>query len=222
MTKFKPDGDNRGKTPGPRPEREASTAGIGSPNPNWALADSFTLEQAAYLWCGQEPRRISFLGEVKPDTPPDVAAVFAALHNAVSLGTLAVSGGLPGLQDFSHSVATRADLLDLGKAKKLFPAFLFDTITPATEKNDEQPAENLTAKAPRGRPPEHDWNSMHGEIVRLADLDGLPETQAELMAHLRNWFSERYDTEPQQSELYRRVSPIWQYVQGEKARGNKR
>ena len=59
------------------------------------------------------------------------------------------------------------------------------------------------------RPPKYDWDGVYVEIIRVAVQQGLPRTQAELVRHIQNWFSEVANEEPTESEIKKRISRIY-------------
>ena len=63
-----------------------------------------------------------------------------------------------------------------------------------------------------GRPEGYDWNACMGEIIRLADMDGLPAIQADLVRHLMGWFEERFGKSPADSVIKSRISPLYKYL----------
>jgi len=64
-----------------------------------------------------------------------------------------------------------------------------------------------------GRPQEHDWDGFVLEIVRVANQpDGLPDTQAELVRTMLEWFGVRYGREPAESAVKARISKIYNYL----------
>jgi hypothetical protein len=83
----------------------------------------------------------------------------------------------------------------------------------ATFPSDERP---LALQAPsrergRGRPPKFDWRAFYAEIAVLADLDNLPDTQAELERAMARWCFETWGYEPGESTLRQAVSPIYNH-----------
>ncbi|MEQ9487627.1 MAG: hypothetical protein RIM72_01400 [Alphaproteobacteria bacterium] len=69
----------------------------------------------------------------------------------------------------------------------------------------------------RGRTPQYDWVKFHAEIAIRADLDGLPETQAELEKEMASWCLEEWGKEPGESTLRSKISPIYNHPR--RARG---
>jgi len=54
-------------------------------------------------------------------------------------------------------------------------------------------------KAKGGRPAEYDWHGFIIEIIRIADLDSLPERQSELMSRMLDWCNQTWGREPAES-----------------------
>jgi hypothetical protein len=89
--------------------------------------------------------------------------------------------------------------------------------TTAASNGEEPPAlpqsevEMVDDPAPRGvgRPVEYDWASLQAEIVRVADLDGLPAKQSELVERLLQWCENEWGRQPAESAIKARVSEIY-------------
>lgn len=65
----------------------------------------------------------------------------------------------------------------------------------------------------------YDWEGMNiALIVRIFD-HGLPDTQAELVSEMQEWFSDRSDGRkmPDSRSIRRRITPIWRALQREGA-----
>jgi len=200
----------------------------------WNLVDVFTIGQAAYLWHELDPPA----GEVREryqGRPPAVAAVMQALMGALAAKNIVGEWHDPVAEirkdPFRVSVS-RADLISFAKLKNVYPAFLFDTVAPPhtnppvtlagqsvstgrglVDVQGSTDRDGTVSSRKRGRPEGYDWNACVGEIVRLADMDGLPVTQAELLRHLQGWFIDQFDDCPSDSVLKSRISSIYQYLE---------
>jgi hypothetical protein len=65
----------------------------------------------------------------------------------------------------------------------------------------------------------YDWEGMNiALIVRIFD-HGLPDTQADLVSEMQEWFSDRSDGRkmPDSRSIRRRITPIWRALQREDA-----
>ena len=65
----------------------------------------------------------------------------------------------------------------------------------------------------------YDWEGMNiALIVRIHD-DGLPATQAELVAEMQDWFADRSDGKkmPDSRSIRRRITPIWRALRREES-----
>jgi len=60
-----------------------------------------------------------------------------------------------------------------------------------------------------GRPRELDWDGAMIEVIRIADINGLPPTQADLCKQIGDWFVKEVDREPAESELKKFASKIY-------------
>ena len=61
----------------------------------------------------------------------------------------------------------------------------------------------------------YDWEGMNiALIVRIFD-QGLPDTQADLVAEMQEWFADRSDGKkmPDSRSIRRRITPIWRALQ---------
>jgi hypothetical protein len=63
----------------------------------------------------------------------------------------------------------------------------------------------------RGRPQKFHWSEFYSEIAVRADLDNLPETQAELERDMADWCSETWGDVPSEARLREMVSPIYRH-----------
>jgi hypothetical protein len=195
----------------------------------WRFADSFTVSQAAALWCDREPPLYSFN---ERDFPDDFHAIKQAMTGAVELGTLKShrTDVAKYINDYSQARILRSDLAAWALSKKAKPAFLFDTLLPPVNVTLEAPLlvnenkffsptvevqeppkrDEPSRKNKGGRPTEYDWDGMFSEIVRIADVDNLPATKTELVTALQLWFSKANDgEEPAASSIHSRVGPIY-------------
>ena len=165
----------------------------------WDLSEILTVEQASCLWVGIDPSthssdRSKF--EISQLTP-----ILHLLTTAVEFDILPVDSSrnlFGGVGDFSvggdylKSRVTRNDLKVFAKSKGLQPAFLFDTLMPKG-----------------GRPLKYDWDALGIEIIRTAALDGLPNSQAELIEKLLQWCENNWEEQPADSSVKSRVSNIY-------------
>jgi hypothetical protein len=186
--------------------------------------DLFTVDQAAALWAGFDPARLSPADSFKPS---EMIAARQMLTGAIIDRELpARTGGNPSaiLNNHSNSLISRADLEAFARSRNLFPAFLFDTLAPLENRgclsSDDTPRLRvidavLTSSPPNrgGRPPEHDWNTFILEIIRRANHpDGLPDTQAALVREMLAWFQSTFGKEPAESAVKERISKIYRYM----------
>ncbi len=192
---------------------------------NWMHVSAFTVNQASALWCAVDPASI---GPFFNNAPSESQATKQMLVAAIVAGELRADSStnhLTAIGDYSSSFVSRQDLEEFARTRKLFPAFLFDTLAPFEKPTTEllgqftpndpttlQPQEP-DAERKGGRPQEYDWNSFMLEIIRRANLpDGLPETQAELIREMLQWFRDRYDAEPADSSVKSRISKVYRYL----------
>lgn len=62
-----------------------------------------------------------------------------------------------------------------------------------------------------GRPPKYRWDDFFAEIIVRADLDGLPETQAELIGQMATWCIANWGDQPADSVLKERTAQIFRH-----------
>jgi|GEM_PF-3708720 len=94
-------------------------------------------------------------------------------------------------------------------------AFIFSNITVSTADLFKllapPPGTIVEEKSKGGRPPKYKWEEFYTEIIVKADLDGLPETQADLVRDMRGWFIDKLDDCPADSVLKERIAPIYKH-----------
>lgn len=72
------------------------------------------------------------------------------------------------------------------------------------------PVEITTAStAKTGRPRAYDRDAFYLEIIVRADLDGLPERQADLIRDMQEWCQKNWDHEPSDSQIKEMIRPIY-------------
>lgn len=57
----------------------------------------------------------------------------------------------------------------------------------------------------------YDWESFYVEIAVVADLDSLPDTQADLERDMADWCLETWGRVPSESTLRSKISPIYNH-----------
>ncbi len=194
---------------------------------NWNFVDLFTVHQAACLWCNLNPAKIPEVFSLQH--PSEVVAAMQLLVSAINTGTLILEGDCNAfsyINNYTNCYLKRSDLIDFANAKGMRPKFLFDTILPIEDhlpKSASSAFGDDTVQAgsaiknqserKRGRPQEYDWDSFIFEIIKRANSpDGLPETQAELVRIMLQWFLETAGGEPAESSVKSRISKIYRYL----------
>jgi hypothetical protein len=181
----------------------------------WRYVEVFTIRQAAALWSDEEPLP-NLLQHYSAPVRGRINANTQFLYGAILRGELEVdhsTNGFISVSSYEYSTVTREELVRFARLKERFPAFLFDTIAP--EPDDEQEPGNLAPKKKRGRPAEYDYDLMYGKIVLLALNGNLPNTQAQLVQDLLLWFTIDPDDEtmerkaPSERLVEERVKPIY-------------
>ena len=181
----------------------------------WALVDDFTVRQAACLWVGAKPSENQFLrNEVVTD---QIAAIEQMLTGAIQSGILDAdtsTNALTSIGNHSKTMVTREALRAFAEVKKQRPAFLFDTllpqeVEPGDDGSGDGPAPSENPRSRGGRPPEYDWDAFIIEIIRIADMDALPEKQSELKEELLQWCENTWGKQPAESSVKSRISNIY-------------
>lgn len=180
----------------------------------WRLADLFTIDQAAALWCNLDPVAFDLLHPIEKHS--EAAAIMQLIigaRRAERSGPNSWMAG-PAFEALPGRAEVRREwLMELAKSKGERPAFLFDTLLPGREtdqETDTSPVSVPESKKSGGRPPEYDWDGCTIEIIRIANgIDGLPDSQAELVRCLMGWFQSTHGKEPAESSVKARVSNIY-------------
>lgn len=192
----------------------------------WDLVDVFTVEQAACLWCGVQPRTILSFGSIRQSEEDDrLSAVLQVLVSAIESKKLQVDSGPNALNligDHRNSRVNRDALVTFCETGAERPAFLFNTLVrsddnldrpskaaPDSGKIEEPSVIDAPPKNKGGRPREYDWDAFTIEIIRVANLDGLPDSQAELVRHMLEWCLHTWGKEPAESSVKNRISKIY-------------
>lgn len=85
-----------------------------------------------------------------------------------------------------------------------------------------RPALSEQAGAKRGPKPKWDWLRLMGELVRIADMDGLDElgSQADVERWARDWLMENHnaDTPPSESLIREHIAPVFKAIDVENMR----
>ena len=65
----------------------------------------------------------------------------------------------------------------------------------------------------------YDWEGMNVALITRIHDQGLPPTQAELIAEMQDWFADQTDGEriPDGRSIRRRVTPVWKALRREEA-----
>ncbi len=85
-------------------------------------------------------------------------------------------------------------------------------ITDAARNTSEQTIAPAPTTRKRGRPPTYDWSAFFVEIIVRADLDGLPDSQAELERSMADWCQQTWDVSPGDSTIREKISPIYNHL----------
>ena len=67
----------------------------------------------------------------------------------------------------------------------------------------------------RGAPSQFDWDEIWVELCAVIYLDGLPETQAELVQHIADWLQGKGKRVPDDSTIKKKIRPLWQRLRSE-------
>lgn len=62
----------------------------------------------------------------------------------------------------------------------------------------------------RGAPAKYDWDDIWVELCAMIFLEGIPETQAELVQHVAAWLEAQGKRVPDDSTIKKKIKPLWQ------------
>ncbi len=133
------------------------------------------------VWRSLGTARPPALHDVPPDTEPDWEKLAEAKSEDYGYGL-----SRPGIRDtvLAQLFLPKADALDWISSRG-------------------------KAVRPRGRPPKYLWYDFLREVVRRADLDGLPEKQADLEKQMQEWCASEWGQEPTVSAIREIIAPIY-------------
>jgi hypothetical protein len=61
-----------------------------------------------------------------------------------------------------------------------------------------------------GAPARYEWDAFYAAIARRVHEHGIPETQAELIREMLDWFEQRGNEQaPDESTVRRKVAVVW-------------
>lgn len=94
-----------------------------------------------------------------------------------------------------------------------------DMLVPSEEVHafeDENDMVRRVTSGPGATTP-YDWEGMNLALIRRIHDDGLPATQAELIAEMQDWFADQSDGEriPDSRTIRRRITPVWKALRRE-------
>ena len=64
----------------------------------------------------------------------------------------------------------------------------------------------------RGAPSKYDWDDIWVELCAMIFLEGVPETQAELVQHVAAWLEGQGRRVPDDSTIKKKIKPLWQRI----------
>lgn len=79
----------------------------------------------------------------------------------------------------------------------------FEKANPKVISGDHEPGR-------RGAPSQFDWDAVWVELCAYIFLDGLPETQAELVKYIAGWLEDQGKRVPDDSTIKKKIRPLWQ------------
>ncbi len=84
----------------------------------------------------------------------------------------------------------------------------------ATNKPTTAQAQSIPNQIPstrRGPKQKYDWESFYVEIAVMADLDELPDIQADLVKKMAEWCENAWGEQPSDSMLKSKISPLYRH-----------
>lgn len=88
-----------------------------------------------------------------------------------------------------------------------------DVMITAAELEAFEEAHSLVTKrvAPGGSTSKWDWDGFYTALIRRIHVDGLPDTQRDLVLEMQGWFERRSESgeAPDESTIRRKISALW-------------
>lgn len=160
----------------------------------------------AHFWRSQTARIAYASGDVFLPEKSDGETLYS--HNGLAIvqsahieQLLGPSPQLPDFNDHERNDLEQADTGDGGKYN------LQEVVAARTHERQVLPS-----SARLGRPQQYNHHELHAEITRMIYIDGLPETQAELIRKVQDLYQQKYQSEPATSTLKPIVSRVWKAV----------
>ncbi len=110
------------------------------------------------------------------------------------------------LLDWGWSSMEYSDKIDIHSITLDF-ASLSECLKPQNSHSETE----AQKKSKIGRPEGYLWHEFSAEIAVRADLDNLPETQAELIEQMQKWCLKKWGKEPAPSTIRLRIAPIYEH-----------
>jgi len=76
---------------------------------------------------------------------------------------------------------------------------LFELFPKDVKPSSDQPKELAAPRAKPGAPPKYNWDLIWAELVVRADLDNMPESQAECIRQMSEWCMDRFNESPSET-----------------------
>ena len=196
----------------------------------WRYVDSFTVDQAAYLWCGVEPS--GKYEPFAPKKPQQFAAIKQMLIGAIEAKVLGATKSLDLLRADGDALVSRHALKAFAEIKKAYPAFLFEPITLANPKENNPKSNDTIPEADEknkgGKPPDYDWSKIWAGVIFLEGEDGLPDKLGDLADRMIDFVefgysfteSSREDVAPSKPHMEKRLRDIYNEYKRVKRRHN--
>lgn len=188
----------------------------------WRYVDSFTVDQAAYLWCGLEPSEK--YDSFAPKNPRGFAAIKQWLIGAIEAKILPSQTEFPSLKlrADGNALVSRADLMAIAKQKSACPDFLVDTANPEPSQiSEDVPSHTGSPRKKVGRPSKWNWDAIWAKFVYEAEMNGLPDTAEALGNTIVYWYSKGMsDSEeegpefdaPDLKTVLERIQPVYRIM----------
>jgi hypothetical protein len=167
----------------------------------WILGHSFGTPRKASVSLGEEPAPPAFLDDLEQRGSTALGSNWRGLtfQNIIDASE-------SGLYIDRRSACLFASRIE---AAQFWP-WLNDR-----PKADDQPKATQGRRSARGAPTAYKWEEVLIEACAFIVVRGLPKTQAELVAHIAEWFG---DDAPADSTIKDHIAPLYQRIERELGR----
>jgi hypothetical protein len=167
---------------------------------------------SATLWFGNDELALYVVAQLalgkEPGLPikDEALAIHRKLKAAVQRHQLIATLGPSGRPDLMSTV-TRSDLR--AYATTIRDQLLLRLCDRWDAQQRLSPEAAVRTQARLGRRPENDWDAFWREVVRFANVDGLPQTISDLTKQMVDWASVNWPEPPDQKHIRAKLAPLY-------------